>query len=143
MSTAQARNIHAIARFLESLPNDQGWWYRVFKLNCKPQKTTDFDPDDVMPHLRTLFGLAEDAISMILVEMGCLSERQKGTTTITCPQGGDDQEKEKNAGRITQVARVLRRGVGLAFIQLVKVESKRLNNWGFVGPILGGTGDRD
>jgi hypothetical protein len=76
--------------------------------------------------LGTLFGLTEDATSAILlVEMGCLSERQKGTTTITCPQGWDNQEKEKNAGRITQGAQVLRRGVGPAFIQLVEVESKR------------------
>ncbi len=31
---------------------------------------------------------------MILVEMGCLSERQKGTTTITCPQGWDGLASE-------------------------------------------------
>jgi hypothetical protein len=47
-----------------------------------------------MPHLGTLFGLTEDATSIILVEMGCLSERQKGTTTITCPQGWDDLASE-------------------------------------------------
>jgi hypothetical protein len=129
MPTAQARNIHVIARYLESLPNDQGWWYRVPKLNDKPRKTTDFDPDDGMPHLGTLFGLTEDATSIILVlEMGCLSERQKETTTITCLQDGHNHEKEKKAGRITQAARVLKRGVGPAFIQLAIVESKRLNN---------------
>jgi hypothetical protein len=95
MSTAQAWNRHVIARFLESLPNDQGWWYRVHKFNSKPQTTTDFDPDDVMPHLRTLLGLTEDATSIILVEMGCLSVRhQKGTTTITCQQGWDDLVSE-------------------------------------------------
>ncbi len=46
----------------------------------------------MMAYLGTLFGLIEDATSIILVlEMGCLSERQNaGTTTITCPQGGDD-----------------------------------------------------
>jgi hypothetical protein len=90
MSTAQARNRHVIARFLKSLPDDQGWWYRVPKLNNKPQRTTDFNPDDVMPHLQTLFELTEDATSIILVEMGCLSEHQKGTTRITCPQGWDN-----------------------------------------------------
>jgi hypothetical protein len=94
MSTAQARNRHVIARFLESLPNDQGWWYRVPKLNCKPGKTTDFDPDDLIPHLVTLFGLTEDATSIILVEMGFLLERKKGTTTITCQQGWDDLASE-------------------------------------------------
>jgi hypothetical protein len=46
--------------------------------NHEAQTATDFDPDDVMPHLGTLFGLTEDATSIILVEMGCLSERQKG-----------------------------------------------------------------
>ena len=45
----------------------------------------------MMAYLKTLFGLIEDATSIILVlEMGCLSERQNGTTTITGPQGGDD-----------------------------------------------------
>jgi hypothetical protein len=44
MYTAQARNREVIAQFLESLPDDQGWWYRVPKLNNKPQTTTDFDP---------------------------------------------------------------------------------------------------
>jgi hypothetical protein len=91
MSTAQARNRRVIARFLESLPRDQGWWYRVPKLNYKPTKLTKTDPDDVMPHLGTLFGLTEDATAMILVEMGCLSERQEGITTVTRPQGWDDK----------------------------------------------------
>ncbi len=45
--------------------------------------------NDVMPHPGTLFGLTEDATSIILVEMGCLSER-RGATTITCPQGWDN-----------------------------------------------------
>ena len=43
-----------------------------------------------MPHLGTLFGLTEDATSMIMVEIGCLSERQQGTSTITCPHGWED-----------------------------------------------------
>jgi hypothetical protein len=94
MSTAQAQNRHITARFLESLPNALGWWYRVLKLNYKPWKTTDFDPDDLMPHLGTLFGLTEDATSIILVEMGFLLERKKGTTTITCQQGWDDLASE-------------------------------------------------
>jgi hypothetical protein len=47
-----------------------------------------------MPHLGTLFGLTDDATSIIIVEMGCLSERQKGTTTITCPQGWDNLASE-------------------------------------------------
>ena len=42
--------------------------------------------NDVMPHPGTLFGLTEDATSIILVEMGCLSECQRGRTTITCLQ---------------------------------------------------------
>ncbi len=68
MSTAQARNRSVIARFLENLPENQGWWYRVPKLNYKPPKSSDVDPDDVMPHLGTLFGLTEDATSIILVD---------------------------------------------------------------------------
>jgi hypothetical protein len=40
----------------------------------------------MMAYLGTLF-----ATSIIIVlEMGCLSEHQNDTTTITCPQGGDD-----------------------------------------------------
>jgi hypothetical protein len=94
MSAAQARNRQVIARFLEGLLHDQGWWYRVPKLIYNPQKSTDFDPDDVMPHLLgTLFGLTEDATSMVLVAMG-LSERKKGTTTFTHPQGWDDLASE-------------------------------------------------
>jgi hypothetical protein len=56
MSTAQTWSRQVIARFLESLPHDQGWWYRVPKLNFKPSKSTDSNPDDVMTHLLgTLF----------------------------------------------------------------------------------------
>jgi hypothetical protein len=47
-----------------------------------------------MPHLGTLFRLIDDATSMIMVEMGCLSEHQQGTTTITCPQGWEDLASE-------------------------------------------------
>jgi hypothetical protein len=77
MSTAQARNRRVIARFLESLPQNQGWWYRVPKLNYKPSKSSDLDLDDIMPHLGTLFfGLTEDATAMILVEMGGKQRRE-------------------------------------------------------------------
>jgi hypothetical protein len=95
MSTAQARNRYISQQDFLRVWNDQGWWYRVLKLNYKPWKTaTDFDPDDLMPHLGTLFGLTQDATSIILVEMGFLLERKKGTTTITCQQGWDDLAKE-------------------------------------------------
>jgi hypothetical protein len=54
--------------------------------------TTGFNPDNVVPDQGTLFDLTEDARSITLVEMIFLSELQKGTTTITCPQGLDALE---------------------------------------------------
>jgi hypothetical protein len=73
-------------------------------LDNKPQTTTYFDPDDVMPHMGTLFGLTEDATSIILVEMGCLSEHQKGRTTIICLQGWYSLASEFNVKNASKLA---------------------------------------
>jgi hypothetical protein len=79
---------------------------------------TAFDPDDVMPHLRTLFGLTEDATSIILVEMGYLSERQKGTTTITCPQGWDDLTSEFKIKSRTEIGTTQFNGKSMWYVRL-------------------------
>jgi len=118
MSTSQARNRQVIARFLESLPSDQGWWYRVPKLNYKPPKSTDPNPDDVMPHLGTLFGLTEDATSIILVEMGCLAERQNGTTTVTRPQGWGDLAAEFKVQSLIEIGTTQFKGNSVWYVRL-------------------------
>jgi hypothetical protein len=118
MSTAQARNRQVIARFLESLPQDQGWWYRIPKLNNQPLKTTDFNLDVVMPHLGTLFGLTEDATSMILVEMGCLSERQQGTSTVTRPQGWEDLASKFKVKSLIEINTTQFKGKSMWFVRI-------------------------
>ena len=91
---------------------------RVPKLNYKPSKSTDLDPDDVMPHLGTLFGLTEDATSMILVEMGCLSERQQGTTTITRPQGWEDLALEFKVKSLIEIDSTQFKGKPVWFVRI-------------------------
>jgi hypothetical protein len=60
------------------------------KLNNKQPATKEPVPDDVMAHFGTIFCLIEDKTALILIEMGCLSERNGGTTTSVRKQGLED-----------------------------------------------------
>ena len=38
--------------------------------------------DNIMPHFGTLFGISEDAIAIILAEIGCLTLQKSGKTIV-------------------------------------------------------------
>ena len=77
----------AVAKFLEKIPSEKGWWYRSPKLlgnggtkNVKNKDIQDLDP--ILPHFGMVFGLTEHATALILVEMGCLKSRDNGNITV-------------------------------------------------------------
>ena len=72
-----------------------------------------------MPHLGTLFvGLTEDATALILVEMGCLSECQEGTTTVTCPQGWDDLASEFKVKSLIEITTTKFKGKSAWYVRI-------------------------
>ena len=38
--------------------------------------------DNIMPHFGTVFGISENAIAIILAEIGCLTLQKSGRTTV-------------------------------------------------------------
>ena len=71
-----------------------------------------------MPHLGTLFGLTEDATSIILVEMGCLAERQNGTTTVTRLQGWGDLAAEFKVQSLIEIGTTQFKGNSVWYVCL-------------------------
>ena len=55
---------------------------------------------------------------MILVEMGCLSERQQGTTTITRPQGWEDLALEFKVKSLIEIDSTQFKGKPVWFVRI-------------------------
>ena len=84
----KANNRRIIAEFLYDIPDNVGWWYRLPQLRSgapKNSRINDMDPDLIMPHLGSIFGLTEEAIAIVLIEMGCL--RVHGNRSVICEKG--------------------------------------------------------
>ena len=78
-SSEKNNNCKVLAAFIDTIPEDKGWWYRL-PLN-QPSSCTgpsDSHPDNIMPHLGRLFGLTEMAMFVILIEMGCIEQMSTG-----------------------------------------------------------------
>ena len=52
------------------------------KISLNQTPKPEFKPDKIMPHLGTLFGLSEDAMAIICVEIGCLRQYTGGRTVV-------------------------------------------------------------
>ena len=84
----KANNRRIIAEFLYDIPDNVGWWYRLPQLRSgapKNSRINDMDPDLIMPHLGSIFGLTEEAIAIVLIEMGCF--REHGNRSVMCEKG--------------------------------------------------------
>jgi hypothetical protein len=55
---------------------------------------------------------------MILVEMGCLSERQQGTTTITCPQGWENLASDFKVKPLSEIDSTQCKGKPVWFVHI-------------------------
>ena len=81
MEEKQFLQHQVLTEFLEKLPTTTGWWYRLPILNSSETNST---LDLFLPHFGTLFGLTEDAIAVVLLEMGLLKSSQKnGAKMVT------------------------------------------------------------
>ena len=69
MDIAHISQRSILAEFLEKIPTTTGWWYRIPVLNSNMNNR---ELDNYLPHLGTLFGLTEDAIAVVFIEMGLL-----------------------------------------------------------------------
>ena len=63
-------NSSVLAKFLHGLSSNEGWWYRLPKQQKSGNTRIKPNPDAVLPQFGTLFGLTEDAMVLVLLEMG-------------------------------------------------------------------------
>ena len=63
-----------LAEFLKEIPTTNGLWYRIAVLNSD---IVNEDLNMCLPHFGSIFGLTEDAIAVVLIEMGLLRLRIK------------------------------------------------------------------
>jgi hypothetical protein len=75
-----------LANFLATIPDNKGWWYRLPKLNNNNKISEEALVDLHLPNMGVLFGLTEDALALVLVQMGLL--QSDGITIIR--KGWDD-----------------------------------------------------
>jgi hypothetical protein len=78
MNSEHANYRKVFASFLEEIPQNKGWWYR---LPLAPKSSKDgqlIATDAILPHLGNVFGLSEPAMLLFLVEMGCYQAKGKG-----------------------------------------------------------------
>ena len=98
-------NREVLARFLEQLRPDRGWWYRVpefsTSVDYNDEKSTIIDTDAIMPHFGTLFGLTEPASAIALIEMGCLKMIKDKTVIVR--QGFDKLASEFSVKPLLEV----------------------------------------
>ena len=71
-----------LAHFVENVVDKSGWWFRLPKFNPKAKQPHQIVQDVVMPHLGRLFGLAEEASALVLVEMGLMTHKKTGAVVF-------------------------------------------------------------
>ena len=74
MKDFQYHQRNYLVEFLKKILTTTGWWYRIPILNSSDKNVT---LDLCLPHLGTLFGLTEDAMAVVLLEMGLLKRIEK------------------------------------------------------------------
>lgn len=61
---------HILVDFLQKIPMTAGWWFSILVFNS--QESND-ELNLCLPHFGTIFGLTEDVIVIVLMEMVSLS----------------------------------------------------------------------
>jgi hypothetical protein len=80
MSSKQASYRRVLARFVQQIPRNKGWWYRLPSGNTLSNDNQPLLTDAILPHLGHAFGLTELAMWAILIEMGCISQNSRSKT---------------------------------------------------------------
>ena len=93
MTTGLEQYGKVFADFLSCVYNEKcGWWYRLPQPDFErpPIPRGVVDPFEVFPQFGSLFGLSEEAMTMILAEMGCI-RMIGGQNKVQCVKHGWDQ----------------------------------------------------
>jgi hypothetical protein len=88
MTTPAGKKRQVLAKFISDVPPKKGWWFRLPSLSTSGKKRATHPTDCCLPHLGVLFGMSEDCMARILLEMECLVLKNSGTTTTTINQPG-------------------------------------------------------
>jgi len=67
-----------VASFLEEIPQNKGWWYRLPLAPTSSKNGKSIATDVILPPLGNVFGLTEPAMLLFLVKMGCYKARGEG-----------------------------------------------------------------
>jgi hypothetical protein len=78
MDPQHANYRKVLASFLEEIPKNKGWWYRLPLASISSKDDEPIATDAILPHLGNVFGLSEQAMLLFLVEMGCYQARGEG-----------------------------------------------------------------
>jgi hypothetical protein len=119
MATATGRKRQVLANFINDVPSNKGWWFRMPKLNTSGKKSAIHPTDVCLPHLGVPFGISEDCMAAILTEMECLRINKKdGMTQFV--QGGWEllRDEFKVAGTNLEWARTKLEGKNTWYIRL-------------------------
>ena len=80
MNSEHANYRKVLAAFLEEIPQNKGWWYRLPLAPTSSKNGKSIATDVILPPLGNVFGLTEPAMLLFLVEMGCYKARGEGYT---------------------------------------------------------------
>ena len=84
---------------------EKGWWFRLPKVNPNGKESPPIRQDVVMPQLGRLFGLAEEAAALVLVEMGLMT-RQNDGRVVYKESGWNEFSNRFMVGDVVEACRV-------------------------------------
>ena len=90
MAEAQFLHQKVLASFLQTIANEEGWWYRVPKGKIRTKDDPPIPQDVIMPQFGSVFGLTEEATCVIFTEMGLLNHNTKKDSYSIRRKGWDD-----------------------------------------------------
>jgi hypothetical protein len=103
MNSEHANYRKVLASFLEEIPRNKGWWYRLPLASISSKDSKPIATDAILPHLGNVFGLSEQAMLLFLVEMGCY--QAKGEGCITNKAGWEAFEAEFKVKHFIEVSK--------------------------------------
>jgi hypothetical protein len=104
MSLKQASYRRVLARFVEQIPRNKRWWYRLPSGKALSIDNQPLPTDTILPHLGHAFGLTELAMWAILIEMGCISQNSRSKTWGINNEGWESLLAEFGVSKNLQVS---------------------------------------
>ena len=102
MEPTQYEHRKIVVEYLEKIPTTIGWWYQIPVLN---RSQSNKELDSCLPHISTLFGLTEDAIVAVFVEMGLLKIKKNdlGISTVLLKNAWDNLAGEFSVKNLIEI----------------------------------------